>query len=83
MGLFWTLKPAPGQRAGLRFIPRIVTSPINYKLTLHDGHASEAPLGRVLAEQAFQRLHLSEKVERIPVKEGRLRGTLFRPKGPL
>ena len=82
MGLLWSMKPAPGQRKGIRLMKSDVTKPYNIVLNCFDDHitpnkSSLQPLSRV----SFQKWHMAEGVKRIPVREGRIRGTLFIPPG--
>ena len=82
MGLLWSMKPAPGQRKGIRLMKSDVTKPYNIVLSCFDDHVtpSESPLKR-LSRATFQKWYMAEGVKRIPVREGRIRGTLFIPAG--
>ncbi|XP_019647404.1 PREDICTED: acyl-coenzyme A thioesterase 1-like isoform X1 [Branchiostoma belcheri] len=85
MGLFWSLQPSPGQKPGLRLRKKDVSTPFLVDLSLHDGHVDvtgeEENLPDCLAATTVERWYLGEGVERIPVREGRVRGTLFLPPG--
>ncbi|XP_078693766.1 acyl-coenzyme A amino acid N-acyltransferase 1-like [Branchiostoma floridae x Branchiostoma belcheri] len=89
MGLFWSLQPSPGQKTGLRLRKKDVSTPFLVNLSLHNGHVDvtgeeEENLPDCLAATTVERWYMGEGVERIPVREGRVRGTLFLPpaKGP-
>ncbi|KAI8495155.1 myristoyl-CoA hydrolase [Branchiostoma belcheri] len=85
MGLFWSLQPSPGQKPGLRLRKKDVSTPFLVDLSLHDGHVDvtgeEENLPDCLAATTVERWYLGKGVERIPVREGRVRGTLFVPPG--
>ena len=92
MGLFWSMLQVPGQRKGIRFITRDVTRPMEFKVSLFDGHVmsdgkasspkeATAKLPMPLANATILRTYLSENVERREISVGRMRGTLFVPKG--
>jgi len=82
MGLLWSMKPAPGQKKGIRLMKSDVTKPYNIVLSCFDDHvtANESSL-QPLSSMTFQKWHMAERVKRIPVREGRIRGTLFLPPG--
>ncbi|KAL9979733.1 hypothetical protein ACROYT_G017440 [Oculina patagonica] len=82
MGLLWSMKPAPGQRKGIRLMKSDVTKPYNIVLNCFDGHVTpnESSL-QPLSSEAFQKWYMADGVKRIPVREGRIRGTLFIPPG--
>ena len=82
MGLLWSMKPAPGQRKGIRLIKSDVTKPYNIVLNCFDDHVTpnESSL-KPLSSVAFQKWNMADGVKRIPVREGRIRGTLFLPPG--
>ena len=82
MGLLWSMKPAPGQRKGIRLMKSDVTKPYNIVLNCFDGHVTpnESSL-QPLSSETFQKWHAAEGVKRNPVREGRIRGTLFLPPG--
>ncbi|KAI8511622.1 myristoyl-CoA hydrolase [Branchiostoma belcheri] len=85
MGLFWSLQPSPGQKPGLRLRKKDVSTPFLVDLSLHDGHVDvtgeEENLPDCLGATTVERWYLGEGVERAPVREGRVRGTLFLPPG--
>ena len=80
----------PGQRKGLRLAKKDVTKPYTIQLNCFDGHLSpEDGFVNSLTKNSFQPItsstvekwYMAEGVRRIPVREGRLRGTLFLPPG--
>ena len=92
MGLFWSMFAVPGQRKGTRFITKDVTKPMEFRVFLFDGHVMSQSnaesvmqalenLPKALARTAILRTYLAENVERVEIKVGRIRGTLFVPKG--
>ncbi|XP_013404572.1 acyl-coenzyme A amino acid N-acyltransferase 1 isoform X2 [Lingula anatina] len=85
MGLYWSMVPVPGQRDGLRLMKKDVTTPYNVHISLLSGHIDPySPNNNVqvpVAEANIERLYMADNVERIPVREGALRGALFVPKG--
>ena len=82
MGLLWSMKPAPGQRKGIRLKKSDVSKPYNIVLNCFDDHVTlnESSL-QPLSNVTFQKWYMAERVKRIPVREGRIRGTLFLPPG--
>jgi len=82
MGLLWSMKLAPGQRKGTRLMKSDVTKPYNIVLNCFDDHVTpnESSL-KVVSSVTFQKWYMAEGVKRIPVREGRIRGTLFIPPG--
>ena len=82
MGLIWSMKPAPGQRKGIRLIKRDVTCPYNIVVNCFDGHVTPKETSqKPLSSGTFQKWYMADGVKRIPVREGRIRGTLFLPPG--
>ena len=83
MGLLWSMKPAPGQKKGLRLLKRDVTKPYNVVANCFDGHVTpphETSL-QPLSSTTFQRWYMAEGVKRMVVNNERFRGTLFIPPG--
>ena len=78
MGLLWSMKPAPGQRKGIRLMKSDVTKPYNIVLNCFDDHVTpnESSL-QPLSSKTFKKWYMADGVKRIPVKGGRIRGTLF------
>ena len=83
MGLFWSMRPSPGQRLGIRFLIRDATKPAMVKLFLYGGHLDMRTLQTAEPEATTvtERRYMGEDVERITVHSGSLRGSLFKPKG--
>ena len=82
MGLLWSMKPAPGQIKGLRLIKHDVTKPYVIELKCFNDHiASRETSKQPMALTTFLKGYMADGVRRIPVKEGRIRGTLFLPLG--
>lgn len=84
MGLFWSLAPCPGQGEGIRFVKKDVTAPISYHLKAikETSQNQTSALYDVIAETTLEKVHMKEGVRRIPVNEGKLKGTVFIPEGP-
>ena len=82
MGLLWSMKSAPEERKGTRLMKLDVTKPYNIVLNCFDGHVTphESSL-QPLSSGVFQKWFMADGVKRIPVREGRVRGTLFIPPG--
>ncbi len=71
---------------GYRLMKKNVATPFRMNLHVLNGHVTPETQNDVerkesLAETKIERWYLAEGVTRIPVREGRLRGTLFIPKG--
>ncbi|XP_065072414.1 acyl-coenzyme A amino acid N-acyltransferase 2-like isoform X1 [Rhopilema esculentum] len=92
MGLFWSMLAVPGQRKGARFIAGDVTKPMEFRVFLFDRHVmsqgnADNPkqavekLPEPLAKTKILRTYLADHVERKEISVGRIRGTLFAPKG--
>eukprot|EP00795_Rhopilema_esculentum_P012916 gene12916-3671_t len=92
MGLFWSMLAVPGQRKGVRFIAEDVTKPMEFRVFLFDRHVmsqgnADNPkqavekLPEPLAKTKILRTYLADHVERKEISVGRIRGTLFVPKG--
>ena len=87
MGLLWSLELGPNGRKGFRLFKRDVTTSYEVKLKAFQGHLSigechsSEDSDTLLAECKFYKCYLSPDVQRIPVKDGRVRGTLFLPPG--
>ncbi|XP_062973708.1 acyl-coenzyme A thioesterase 1-like [Elgaria multicarinata webbii] len=75
MGLLWSLKP---QNPFRRLVKRDVRRPLVLELEVVEGHSAS---GRLLAKGAHDRVFLRDGVQRITVREGRVRATLFLPSG--
>lgn len=90
MGFLWSMTQAPGQRKGLRLAKKDVTKPYSIQLNCFDGHLSPKDgfvnsLARnslqPIVSSSLEKWYMAEGVKRIPVREGRIRGTLFLPPG--
>ena len=83
MGLFWSLEPCSGQGQGIRLVKKDVTSPMEITIQAIR-ESSKNKMGStadVLAEDKLERFYMKPGVKRIPVKEGKFRGTVFIPEG--
>nr|XP_033807155.1 acyl-coenzyme A thioesterase 1-like [Geotrypetes seraphini] len=76
MGWLWALTPSKPFK---RLVKRDVLSPFCLQLEVFEGHG--AP-GKLLCKGTNERSFLREGASRIPVREGRVRATLFLPPGP-
>ncbi|XP_059135350.1 acyl-coenzyme A thioesterase 5-like isoform X1 [Peromyscus eremicus] len=76
MGLLWALEP---ERPFWRLVKRDVRTPFVVELELLDGHEPDG--GRLLARAVHERHFMAPGVRRVPVREGRVRATLFLPPG--
>ena len=84
MGLLWSMKPAPGQRKGVRLLKSDVNKPYVVEVKCYDGHVTphqSLASPRPLSSATFQKWYMADGVKRIPVREGRIRGSLFIPPG--
>ncbi|XP_031211891.1 peroxisomal succinyl-coenzyme A thioesterase [Mastomys coucha] len=76
MGLLWAMEP---ERPFWRLIKRDVQTPFVVELEVLDGHEPDG--GRLLARVVHERHFMAAGVRRVPVREGRVRATLFLPPG--
>ncbi|XP_054828081.1 acyl-coenzyme A thioesterase 1-like [Eublepharis macularius] len=76
MGLLWALE---AQTPMKRLAKRNVLTPFRVAYEVYEGHGLR---GRLLGRCVSERRFLAEGVARIPVREGRLKATLFLPPGP-
>ncbi|XP_033102496.1 acyl-coenzyme A amino acid N-acyltransferase 2-like isoform X3 [Anneissia japonica] len=87
MGLFSHMQPSPGQKAGVRLVKKNVTTPLVFDLTVYEGFLSteefysRTSAHKILAKTTVERWYMAKDVERIEIKSGNIRGTLFKPKG--
>ncbi|KAG6923808.1 bile acid-CoA amino acid N-acyltransferase, partial [Chelydra serpentina] len=81
MGLFWFLKP---EKLFHRLMKRdVMSGPFCFQLNLFDSFQLLPPPEVVpLATCTVERWYVGPGVERVPIKEGRVRGALFLPPGP-
>ncbi|XP_047395359.1 peroxisomal succinyl-coenzyme A thioesterase, partial [Sciurus carolinensis] len=77
MGLIWAMEP---DKPYWRLLKRDVQTPFVVELEVLDGH--EPDCGRLLARALHERHFMRPGVRRVPVREGRVRATLFLPPGP-
>ncbi|KAM3938318.1 acyl-coenzyme A amino acid N-acyltransferase 1-like [Leptodactylus fuscus] len=80
MGLFWALRPSV---PNLRLIKRdVMGSPFLVHLELYTSlMLLPGPEDVPAASQVIERWYVAPGVQRIPIREGRVRGTLFLPPG--
>ncbi|XP_040983286.1 acyl-coenzyme A thioesterase 1-like [Aquila chrysaetos chrysaetos] len=76
MGLLWALQP---QKPFWRLVKRDVRTPLPLQLEVFEGHGD--PPGQLLAQAQHERVFLRDGVRRVPVREGKIRATLFLPPG--
>ncbi|XP_070577661.1 bile acid-CoA:amino acid N-acyltransferase-like [Ptychodera flava] len=82
MGLFWSMKPAPGSRKGSRLRRLDVMKPYVVHIQVFKGHLSEMfDIAFPIAMTTIERWYIRPGVKRIPITEGDIRGTLFIPNG--
>ena len=81
MGLFWSLEPCPGQGSGIRLVKKDVTSPIEVDIKVLRETNELKTVPDVIAKTKLERFYMKPDVKRIPVKEGKFRGTIFIPEG--
>ncbi|XP_078595618.1 acyl-coenzyme A amino acid N-acyltransferase 1-like isoform X1 [Branchiostoma floridae x Branchiostoma japonicum] len=83
MGLFWSMQPSPGQKPGLRLRKKDVSTPFLVDVRVHEGHVDVMGEENLswLTNTTVERWYLGHGVKRVPVREGRVRGTLFLPPG--
>lgn len=83
MGLLWSMQLSPGQRKGQRLSKKDPTKPYNIHLQLFHDQVKDFSNVKLkpLAHVTFEKWYMTRGVRRIPVREGRLRGTLFIPPG--
>lgn len=75
MGLLWALQSKTPHK---RLAKRNVLTPFCVDLEVYEGHGE---MSRLLGKCTNERWFLGEGVKRIPVREGRLKATLFLPPG--
>ncbi|XP_066970705.1 acyl-coenzyme A thioesterase 1-like isoform X2 [Macrobrachium rosenbergii] len=86
MGLFGSLAPAPNEYKYTRFFKRDVENPNIVTISVHDGHLSAETLcspeaSKPLSSVVNERHYMAPGVQRIPVRYGKVRGSLFLPPG--
>ncbi|XP_074660933.1 acyl-coenzyme A amino acid N-acyltransferase 1-like [Tubulanus polymorphus] len=86
-GLLWGMEPLPGQRPGIRFMKKDVTTPLDINFKMFSDHVAyedifnEKPSLIPLGNADIKRWYKSANVERTVIRTGRIRGTFFRPVG--
>ncbi|MES9883692.1 MAG: acyl-CoA thioesterase/BAAT N-terminal domain-containing protein [Sedimenticola sp.] len=85
MGLIWSIHSGGGRGNGMRLVKKDVTSPMVYNLKLFNGVIEDTASveGQHITETTVDRCYMRDGVRRIPVKDGKLRGTIFIPEGNL
>ncbi len=83
MGMFWSMQPAPGQRPGLRYSKKDVTTPMDITLSIYQGHVNSDALNSMepLTSTLVQKTYMGPNVERHKVHHKRIRGVVYKPKG--
>ncbi|XP_044211586.1 peroxisomal succinyl-coenzyme A thioesterase-like [Thunnus albacares] len=83
MGLLWSLRPVPGSKPGLRMRKMNVQTPMEIRISVYQGHSTEAFITQVpLASVFVERWYMAPGIVRVPITEGGLTATLFLPSGP-
>ncbi|XP_071770140.1 acyl-coenzyme A thioesterase 5-like [Centroberyx gerrardi] len=83
MGLLWSMRPVPGSRTGLRMRKMDIRTPMVVLISVYRGHVVEGFRERLpMASVVTERWYMAPGVQRIDVREGGVRGTLFIPPGP-
>ncbi|XP_071770141.2 peroxisomal succinyl-coenzyme A thioesterase-like [Centroberyx gerrardi] len=83
MGLLWSMRPVPGTRTGLRMRKMDIRTPMVVLISVYRGHVVEGFRERLpMASVVTERWYMAPGVQRIDVREGGVRGTLFIPPGP-
>ncbi|KAK7477483.1 hypothetical protein BaRGS_00031307 [Batillaria attramentaria] len=87
MGLFSSMQPSPAGPRNIRMVLKNVDNPCLYTLSVYSGHLTLSDLHTShmthppLSVTTIPRLAKALDVRRVPVREGRVRGTLFLPPG--
>ncbi|XP_021371263.1 acyl-coenzyme A amino acid N-acyltransferase 1-like [Mizuhopecten yessoensis] len=86
MGFIWSLLPSPGQRPGTQLLQNDVTKPQTVDISVYSGHRCledlcSGLLDAPLVTNVLTRWYKPNGVSRTPITSGRLRGTLFLPRG--
>ena len=79
MGLLWSMRHGEGSKE--RFQLSDVTVPVTYEFSTFNGHVDEFINNIPICSCTVQRKFVSDKVNVIDIKEGRIRGKLFLPTG--
>ncbi|XP_043929943.1 acyl-coenzyme A thioesterase 1-like [Protopterus annectens] len=75
MGLFWSMSTSKQFR---RLLKKNVQNPLCVDIDVHDSHGS---CSQLLTKFSHERWFMKEGLTRTPVREGRIRATLFLPPG--
>ncbi|XP_060576286.1 acyl-coenzyme A amino acid N-acyltransferase 1-like [Ruditapes philippinarum] len=85
MGLFWSMQIAPGMPKGIRLIKKNASSPLLTNLTVFSGHFTLKQTYTLnvdqLCSKRINRWYIVKGVQKVKVRSGRIRGTLFLPPG--
>ncbi|KAJ1104035.1 hypothetical protein NDU88_001450 [Pleurodeles waltl] len=83
MGLLWSLSPAALEHPYERLEKRdVMKTPMILELLVHQGHSQPKRLpGQVIAKAKTERWFAAPGVQRIRLREGAVRGSLFLPPG--
>ena len=86
MGLIWSMEPCPeGDRGCNRYQMRTPQPKFNINFAIYESHLDKTdidiPNKYSITQLCIERFSVSPNTERMDVNEGRLRGTLFIPRG--
>ena len=85
MGLFWSMKTAPGQAVGLRLIKSNASMPLSCTISVYSDHLTfedkYSKVTKQLCSLSIRRWYMAKDVQKVKVRHGRIRGTLFLPSG--
>lgn len=85
MGLFWSMRPSPGMPKGIRLIKSNASMPLLTDLRVFPGHLTFEEMYTLnvkhLCTKRIRRWYMAKGVQKIRVKSGRTRGSLFLPPG--
>ena len=82
MGIIWSMEPAKNTRKGSRLSKQQASEPYTVQLGLVDGFQSINSWENLtlLCKETVDLWYMSPETDKIPIRHGRLRGTLFLPK---
>ncbi|XP_045161066.2 acyl-coenzyme A thioesterase 1-like [Mercenaria mercenaria] len=85
MGLFWSMRSSPNMPPGLRLIKNNASSPLVTDITVFLGHLTfEQTYNsnvKPMLQKTIRRWYMARGVQKVRVRSGRIRGTLFLPPG--
>lgn len=81
MGLLASLSPAPHVDPSARLYRRNTRLPCKIRVSVMNGHQPLATQAERMAEVVLERHLMAPGVRRIPIHQGRVRGTLYLPPG--